>query len=53
MLFADPVRRKWNAKKMKIGVKLSFYVWVDQLTEPRHQINDVAVIKWVKGQNFK
>jgi len=38
---------------MKIGVKLSFHVWVDQLTEPHHQINDVPVIKWVKEQNFK
>jgi len=52
MLFADPVRRRGN-EKMKIGVKLSFYVWVDQLIGPRHQINDVAVIKWIKGRNFK
>jgi len=53
MLFADPVRRRGSEKKMKIGVKLSFHVWVDQLTEPRHQVNDVAVNKWVKGRNFK
>ena len=53
MLFADPVRRGGNEKKMKIGIKLSIHVWVDQLIESRHQINDVAFIKWVKGRNFK
>jgi hypothetical protein len=40
-------------KKMKTGVKLSFYAWVCQLTEPRQQFSDVAVINWVKGRNFK
>lgn len=46
MLFADPVRRGGrNVKKIKIGVKLSFYMWVDQLTEPYHQINNVTLIR--------
>jgi len=49
MLFFPVRRRRGNEKKMKIGAKLSFYVWVGQLAEPRHQINDVAVINWVKG----
>ena len=54
MLFADPVRRRGgNEKKMKTRAKLLFYVWVGQLAEPRHQINDVVVINWVKGRNFK
>jgi len=53
MLFRFSKKRGNEKKKMKIGVKLSFHVWVDQLKDPRHQINDVAVIKWVKGRNFK
>ena len=54
LLFADPVRRRGgNEKKMKTRAKLLFYVWVGQLAEPRHQINDVVVINWVKGRNFK
>ena len=35
---------------MKIGVKLSIHTWVDQLTERRHEINDVAVIKWLRDE---
>lgn len=50
---AEGGQRRGNEKKMKIRVKLSFHVWVDQLIEPRHQINDVAVINKVKGRNFK
>lgn len=37
-------KKRRNVKKMKIGVKLSFYMWVDQLTEPYHQINNVTLI---------
>jgi len=39
--FLFPARRG-NAKQMKTGVKLSFHVWVGQLTESRQQISDVA-----------
>ena len=53
MLFFPIRRRRGKEKKMKTRAKLSFHVWVGQLAEPRHQINDVAVIKWVKGRNFK